>query len=77
MSTSPVRRPLPIAAPSAPPPVFAITSSYEPRSVPADAYVRARRRHMRVAPAAIALVLLFMCGVIALLLYRRRSLERL
>jgi hypothetical protein len=73
MSTSPMRRPLPIAAPSAPPPVFAIASGYEPRSVPAEAYVRERRRRMRVAPAAIALVLLFMCGVIALLVNRRRT----
>jgi hypothetical protein len=72
MSTNPVRRPLPIAAPSAPPPVFAIASSYEPRRVQADAHVPDRRRHMRVAPAAIALVLLFMCGVIALLLYLER-----
>jgi hypothetical protein len=53
--------------------VFAIASGYEPRSVPAEAYVRERRRRMRVAPAAIALVLLFMCGVIALLVNRRRT----
>jgi hypothetical protein len=77
MSTNPVRRPLPIAAPSAPPPVFAMASSYEPPSVPAEAYVRDRRRLMWVAPAAIALVLLLMCGVIGLLLHRRRTLERL
>ena len=74
MSTNLVRRPLPIASPSAPPPVFAIASSYEQRSVPAEAYARERRRHTRVAPAAIAIALLSICGVIALLLYRRRFL---
>ncbi len=74
MSTNPVRRPLSIAAPSAPPPVFAIASSYETRSVPAAAYVRERRRHSWVAPTAIALALLFICSVLALLLYRRRFL---
>lgn len=74
MSTNPVRRPLPIAAPSAPPPVFAIASSQEPRSVPAAAYVRERRRHTVVAPTVIALALLFICGVLGLLLYRRRFL---
>jgi hypothetical protein len=57
--------------------VFAIASGYEPRSVPAEPYARERRRRMRVAPAAIALVLLFMCGVIALLVNRRRTIERL
>jgi hypothetical protein len=72
MSTNPVRRPLPIAAPSAPPPVFAIASSYEPRSVPAETYVRERRRPSWVAPTGMALALLFMCGVLAILLYRRR-----
>ena len=72
MSINPVRRPLSMAAPSAPPPVFAVASGYEPRSVPAVAYLRERRRHMRVAPAAIAVALLFICGAIALLLYRRR-----
>ena len=74
MSTSPRRRPLPIAAPSAPPPVFAITSSYEPRSVSAEAYVRERRRYSWVAPTGMALALLLICGVLALLLYRRRFL---
>lgn len=74
MSINHVRRPLSIAAPSAPPPVFAIASSYEQRSVPAEAYARERRRHTRIAPLATALVLLLMCGVIALLLYRRRTL---
>ncbi len=74
MSTNPVRRPLSIAAPSAPPPVFAIASSYEPRSVPAEAYVRERRRHSWVAPTGMALALLLICGVLALLLYRRRTL---
>lgn len=72
MSINPVRRPLSIAAPSAPPPVFAVASGYEPRSVPAAAYVRERRRHMRVAPAAIAVALLLICSAVALLLYRRR-----
>jgi len=75
MSTNPVRRPLSFAAPSAPPPVFAITSSSEPRSVPAEAYVRGRRRHWWVASTGMALVLLWICGVLALLLYRRRFLE--
>ncbi len=74
MSTNPVRRPLSIAAPSAPPPVFAIASSYEPRSVPAEAYVRERRRHSWVAPTGMALALLLICGVLALLVYRRRTL---
>ena len=74
MSTNPMRRPLSIAAPSAPPPVFAITSSYEPRSVPAEAYVRERRRPSWVAPTGMALALLFMCGLLAILLYRRRAL---
>jgi len=72
MSTNPVRRPLPVAAPSAPPPVFAIASSYGPRSIPTEAYVRERRR-VRVAPATIALALLLICGVLAMLLYRRRA----
>jgi len=74
MSTNPLRRPLPIAAPSAPPPVFAIASSYAPRSVPAEAFVRERRRHSWVALTAMALALLLICGVLALLLYRRRFL---
>jgi hypothetical protein len=74
MSTNPLRRPLPIAAPSAPPPVFAISSSYEPRSAPAEAYVRERRRHSWVAPTGMALALLLIYGVLALLLYRRRPL---
>ena len=74
MSTSPVRRPLPIAAPSAPPPVFAITSSYEPRSVPAETYVRRPRRHSWVTPTGMALVLLLICGALVLFLYRRRFL---
>lgn len=74
MSTNPVRRPLSIAAPSAPPPVFAVASSYGPRSVPAEAYVRERRRHSWVAPTGIALALLLICGVLTLLLYRRRIL---
>ena len=55
MSMNPLRRPLPIAAPSAPPPVFAIASSYAPRSVPAEAFVRERRRHSWVALTAMAL----------------------
>jgi hypothetical protein len=54
-----------------------MASSYEPPSVPGEAYLRDRRRLMRAAPAAIALVLLFMCGVIALLVNRRRTIERL
>ena len=74
MSTNPASRPLPIAAPSAPPPVFAITSSYEPRSLPAEAYVRERRRHSWVAPTGLALALVLIFGVVALLLYRRRNL---
>jgi len=74
MSTSPMRRPLPIAAPSAPPPVFAIASGYEPRSVPAEAYVRERRRPSWVAATGMALALLLICGVLGLLLYRRRFL---
>ena len=74
MSTNPVRQPLTIAAPSAPPPVFAMTSSYEPRSVPTEAYVRERRRHSWVAPTGMALALLLICGVLGLLLYRRRLL---
>ncbi|HXL78168.1 MAG TPA: hypothetical protein VN985_05920 [Candidatus Eisenbacteria bacterium] len=74
MSMNPLRRPLPIAAPSAPPPVFAMASSYAPRSVPAEAFVRDRRRHSWVALTAMALALLLICGVLALLLYRRRFL---
>jgi len=72
MSTNPRRRPLSIAAPSAPPPVFAITSSYGPRSVPAEIYVRARRRRSGVILTGMGLVVLSICGFLALLLYRRR-----
>jgi len=43
MSINPVRRPLSVATPSAPPPVFAITSGYELRSIPAEAYERRAR----------------------------------
>ncbi len=74
MSTNPLRRPLPIAAPSAPPPVFGIASSYAPRTVPAEAFVRERRRPSWVAATGMALALLLICGVLGLLLYRRRFL---
>jgi len=74
MSISPVRRPLPHAAPSAPPPVFAIASGYEPRSVPAQAYTRERRRRGWIAPASFAIAALVTFGVVFMLLRRRRSL---
>jgi hypothetical protein len=73
--SSPTRRPLSIAAPSAPPPVFAIASGYEPRSIPAEAYSRERRRRRLIIPATIAIALLLICGGLALLLYRLRSLR--
>ena len=72
MSISSVRRPLSVATPSAPPPVFAIASSYEPRSIPAEAYARERRRRVHIAPTAIAIAALITFGVVAVLLYRLR-----
>ena len=74
MSITPVRRPLPVAAPSAPPPVFAIASGHGPRSVPAQAYTRERRRRGWIAPASFALAALVTFGVVLILLHRRRSL---
>ncbi|TMF43147.1 MAG: hypothetical protein E6I23_11335 [Chloroflexi bacterium] len=73
MSINPVRRPLSVATPSAPPPVFAIASGYEPRSIPAEAYERERGRRKRIAPAAIAILALITFGVVAVLIYRLRS----
>ena len=74
MSISPVRRPLPVAAPSAPPPVFGIASGYEPRSVPAEPYTRERRRRGWIAAASFAIAALVTFGVVFMLLRRRRSL---
>jgi hypothetical protein len=74
MLISPVRRPLSVAAPSAPPPVFAVASGYEPRSVPAQAYTRERRRRGWIAPAAFAIAALVTFGVVFILLHRRGSL---
>jgi len=65
MSITPVRRPLPVAAPSAPPPVFAIASGHEPR---------ARRRRGWIAPASFAIAAVVTFGVVFMLLHRRRSL---
>ncbi len=75
MSISPVRRPLSVAAPSAPPPVFAIASGYEPRSVPTEAYTRERRRRGWIAAASFAIAALVTFGVVFVLLRRRRSLD--
>jgi hypothetical protein len=74
MSINPVRRPLSVAAPSAPPPVFAVASGYEPRSVPAQAYVRERRRRGWIVPASFAIAAVVTFGVVFILLRRRRSL---
>jgi len=74
MSINPVRRPLSVAAPSAPPPVFAMASGYEPRSVPAQAYTRDRKRRVWIAPASFAIAALVTFGVVFILLHRRRFL---